>query len=66
MPRQYPTELWRSRTSSASSASLSTLCTPWRRQAFIDAGQRPGANSYEPDPLQATRASKNSRPSSRG
>jgi len=23
----------------------------WRRQALIDAGQRPGARSYEADPL---------------
>jgi transposase len=30
----------------------------WRRQALIDAGERPGANSYEADPLQATRPSK--------
>jgi transposase len=27
----------------------------WRRQALIDAGQRPGAKSYEADPLQAAR-----------
>jgi transposase-like protein len=27
----------------------------WRRQALIDAGQRPGAKSYEVDPLQAAR-----------
>ena len=27
----------------------------WRRQALIDAGQRPGAKSYEADPLQSAR-----------
>jgi transposase-like protein len=27
----------------------------WRRQALIDAGQRPGAKSYEADPLAAAR-----------
>ena len=27
----------------------------WRRQAEIDAGVRPGAKSYEADPLQAAR-----------
>ena len=27
----------------------------WRHQALIDAGQRPGAKSYEADPLQAAR-----------
>jgi transposase len=27
----------------------------WRRQAEIDAGDRPGARSYEADPLQAAR-----------
>jgi len=27
----------------------------WRRQAEIDAGQRPGAKSFEADPLQAAR-----------
>jgi transposase len=27
----------------------------WRRQAEIDAGQRPGAKSYEADPLEAAR-----------
>jgi transposase-like protein len=27
----------------------------WRRQALIDAGQRPGAKSFEADPLQAAR-----------
>ena len=27
----------------------------WRRQALIDAGQRPGAKSYEGDPLLAAR-----------
>lgn len=27
----------------------------WRRQALIDAGQRPGLKSYEADPLEAAR-----------
>jgi transposase-like protein len=27
----------------------------WRRQALIDAGQRPGTKSYEADPLEAAR-----------
>ena len=27
----------------------------WRRQALIDAGQRPGAKSFEADPLLAAR-----------
>jgi transposase-like protein len=27
----------------------------WRRQALIDAGQRPGLKSYEADPLQQAR-----------
>jgi transposase len=27
----------------------------WRRQAQIDAGERPGTKSYEADPLQAAR-----------
>jgi transposase-like protein len=27
----------------------------WRRQALIDAGQRPGTKSYEADPLLAAR-----------
>lgn len=27
----------------------------WRRQAFIDAGRRPGSKSYEVDPLVAAR-----------
>jgi transposase-like protein len=27
----------------------------WRRQALIDAGQRPGLKSYEADPLAAAR-----------
>jgi transposase-like protein len=27
----------------------------WRRQALIDAGQRPGTKSYEADPLAAAR-----------
>ncbi len=27
----------------------------WRRQALIDAGQRPGLKSYQADPLEAAR-----------
>jgi transposase-like protein len=27
----------------------------WRRQALVDSGQRPGARSYEADPLLAAR-----------
>jgi transposase-like protein len=34
--------------------SQETLYT-WRRQALIDAGQRPGLKSYEADPLAAAR-----------
>jgi transposase len=34
--------------------SVSTL-QKWKRQALIDAGRRPGAMSYEVDPLQQAR-----------
>ena len=64
MPRQYPAEL-RRRTCERMLAgeavkdlvaelgiSDHTLYR-WRRQAQIDAGERPGAKSYEADPLQA-------------
>jgi transposase-like protein len=34
--------------------SANTLQT-WKRQALIDAGRRPGALSYEADPLQQAR-----------
>jgi transposase-like protein len=66
MPRHYPAEL-RRRTGERMLAgeavkdlaaelgiSEHTLYR-WRRQAQIDAGQRPGAKSYEVDPLQAAR-----------
>ncbi len=66
MPRHYPTEL-RRQTGERMLAgeavkdlvaelgiSEHTLYR-WRRQALIDAGQRPGQKSYEADPLQAAR-----------
>jgi transposase-like protein len=66
MPRHYPAEL-RRRTCERMLAgepvkdlvaelgiSEHTLYR-WRHQALIDAGQRPGAKSYEADPLQAAR-----------
>ena len=66
MPRHYPAEL-RRRTCERMLAgeavkdlvgelaiSAHTLYR-WRRQALIDAGQHPGAKSYEADPLLAAR-----------
>ena len=66
MPRHYPAEL-RRRTCERMLAgeavkdlvdelaiSGHTLYR-WRRQALIDVGQRPGAKSYEVDPLLAAR-----------
>jgi transposase len=66
MPRHYPTEL-RRRTCERMLAgeavkdlvvelgiSQVTLYK-WRRQARIDAGERPGLKSYEADPLLAAR-----------
>ena len=66
MPRQYPAEL-RRRTCERMLAGEAvkdlvaelgisdvTLCR-WRRQALIDAGQRPGAKSFEADPLAQAR-----------
>jgi transposase-like protein len=66
MPRHYPAEL-RRRTCERMLAgeavkdlvaelgiSQVTLYK-WRRQALIDAGQRPGLKSYEADPLLAAR-----------
>jgi transposase len=66
MPRHYPPEL-RRRTCERMLAgeavkdlvvelgiSQVTLYK-WRRQALIDAGQRPGQKSYEADPLAAAR-----------
>ena len=45
----------RSRISPTSSASLIETLYRWRRQAFIDTGQRPGIKSFEADPLAAAR-----------
>jgi transposase-like protein len=66
MPRHYPAEL-RRRTCERMLAgeavkdlvvelgiSGHTLYR-WRRQALIDAGERPGLKSYEADPLQSAR-----------
>ena len=66
MPRHYPAEL-RRRTCERMLAgeavkdlvselgiSEHTLYR-WRRQALIDTGQRPGAKSYDADPLVAAR-----------
>ena len=66
MPRHYPAEL-RRRTCermlageavkdlAAELGIVNTTLYKWRRQALIDAGQRPGAKSFEADPLQAAR-----------
>src|SRR5436309_849687 len=66
MPRHYPAEL-RRRTCERMLAgeAIKDLVAElgisdhtlyrWRRQALIDAGQRPGAKSYEADPLVAAR-----------
>jgi transposase-like protein len=66
MPRQHPSEL-RRRTCermlageavkdlSAELGIHNVTLYKWRRQALIDAGQRPGQKSYEPDPLAAAR-----------
>ncbi len=66
MPRHYPAEV-RRRTCERMLAgeavkdlvaeleiSEHTLYR-WRRQALIDAGRRPGAKTYEADPLEAAR-----------
>jgi transposase-like protein len=62
MPRQYPAALRRSaceamlageavkELSAVLGVSQETLYK-WRRQALVDAGRRPGAKSYEVDPL---------------
>jgi transposase-like protein len=62
MPRHYPAEL-RRRTCERMLAGepvkdlvaelgiASVTLYKWRRQALIDAGRRPGAKSYEADPL---------------
>jgi transposase-like protein len=66
MPRHYPAELRRQTCERMLAGeavkdlivelgiSEHTLYR-WRRQALIDAGQRPGAKSYEADPLAAAR-----------
>ena len=66
MPRHYPAEL-RRQTCERMLAGEAVkdlvdelgICDHtlyrWRRQALIDAGQRPGAKSYEVDPLLAAR-----------
>jgi transposase len=66
MPRHYPAELRRQTcermlTGEAVKDLVAELGISehtlyrWRRQAEIDAGDRPGAKSYEADPLQAAR-----------
>ena len=66
MPRHHPAELRRSLCermlaaeklkdlAKESGVSVNTL-QKWRRQALIDAGRRPGAKSYEADPLHQAR-----------
>ncbi len=66
MPRHYPAELRRQTCERMLAGetvkdlvaelgiSDDTLYR-WRRQALIDAGRRPGAKSYEANPLQAAR-----------
>lgn len=66
MPRHYPAELRRHTCERmlageavkdlvAELGICSHTLYRWRRQALIDAGQRPGAKSYEADPLLAAR-----------
>jgi len=66
MPRHYPAEL-RRRTCERMLAGeavkdlvlelgiAQVTLYKWRRQALVDAGRRPGAKSYEADPLLAAR-----------
>ncbi len=66
MPRHYPAEL-RRRTCERMLAGeavndlqvelgiAQVALYKWRRQALVDAGQRPGLKSYEADPLLAAR-----------
>jgi transposase-like protein len=66
MPKHYPAEL-RRRTCERMLAGeavkdlvaelgiAQVTLYKWRRQALIDAGQRPGLKSYEADPLLAAR-----------
>ncbi len=66
MPRHYPAELRRMTSErmlageqvkdlSAELGIAHKTLYRWRRQALIDAGQRPGLRSYEADPLAAAR-----------
>ena len=66
MPRHYPAELRRRtcermvageavRDLVAELGITGETLYRWRRQALIDAGQRPGAKSFEADPLQSAR-----------
>ncbi len=66
MPRHYPAELRRRAcermlAGEAVKGLTDELDVPmetlyrWRRQALIDAGQRPGAKSFEADPLAQAR-----------
>jgi len=66
MPRHYPTELRRQtcermlageavKDLSAELGIRDVTLYRWRRQALIDAGQRPGLKSFEADPLEAAR-----------
>ncbi len=66
MPRHYPAELRRQTCERMlAGEAVKDLVAElgisdhtlyrWRRQAQIDAGERPGAKSYEADPLQAAR-----------
>ena len=76
MPRHYPAELRRLvcdrmlagdavKDLTAELGISGHTLYRWRHQALIDAGQRPGAKSYEADPSKRPAgASKSSRPSS--
>jgi transposase-like protein len=66
MPRHYPAELHRQTCERmlageavkdlvAELGISQVTLYKWRRQALIDAGQRPGLKSYEADPLLAAR-----------
>jgi transposase-like protein len=66
MPKRYPAELRRQtcermlageavKDLSAELGIAGVTLYKWRRQALIDAGQRPGLKSYEADPLAAAR-----------
>ena len=66
MPRHYPAELRREvcerllagesvKDLEAELGISSETLYRWRRQALIDAGRRPGAKSYDADPLESAR-----------